>query len=67
MSSATGIDSIEAAEQREVVLGGIGVGGITSSLPRLLNDLLGTKFKIVTGYPGSTELDLAIERGEVQG
>ena len=67
VSSASGIDSIEAAKQRQVVLGAIGVGGITSSVPRLLNDLLGTKFKIVTGYPGSAELDLAIERGEVQG
>ena len=67
MSSATGIDLDRGSRAWEVVLGGIGVGGITSSLPRLLNDLLGTKFKIVTGYPGSTELDLAIERGEVQG
>lgn len=67
VSSASGIDSIETAKQREVVLGGIGAGGITSSVPRLLNGLLGTKFKVVTGYPGSRELDLAIERGEVQG
>ena len=35
VSSAAGIDSIEAAKQREVVLGAVGVGGITSSLPRL--------------------------------
>jgi tripartite-type tricarboxylate transporter receptor subunit TctC len=67
VSNASGIDSIDAAKQREVVLGGIGAGGVTSSVPRLLNDLLGTKFKVVTGYPGSRELDLAIERGEVQG
>jgi tripartite-type tricarboxylate transporter receptor subunit TctC len=67
VSSASGIDSIDAAKQREIALGGIGVGGITSSMPRLVNDLLGTKFKIVTGYPGSPELDLAIERGEVHG
>jgi tripartite-type tricarboxylate transporter receptor subunit TctC len=35
--------------------------------PRLLNHLIGTKFKLVMGYPGVTEVVLAIERGEVQG
>src|SRR5262245_48788393 len=35
--------------------------------PRLLNALIGTKFKIITGYPGTTEIVLAMERGEVQG
>src|SRR5262245_28519306 len=35
--------------------------------PRLLNNLIGTKFKLVTGYPGVTEIVLAVERGEVQG
>ena len=67
VSSAAGINSIEAAKQKEVVLGAVGAGGITSSLPRLINDLLGTRFKVVTGYPGSPQLDLAVERGEVHG
>lgn len=67
VSRSAGIESIEAARQREVALGAVGVGGITSSLPRLINDLLGTRFKVVTGYPGSPQLDLAIERGEVHG
>ncbi|MBX9760870.1 MAG: hypothetical protein K2Y29_18985 [Beijerinckiaceae bacterium] len=35
--------------------------------PRIYNALLGTKFKIVTGYRGTTEIGLAMERGEVQG
>ena len=35
--------------------------------PRLLNALIGTKFKVVMGYPGVTEIVLAMERGEVQG
>ena len=35
--------------------------------PRLLNALIGTKFKLVMGYPGVTEIMLAMERGEVQG
>jgi hypothetical protein len=36
-------------------------------VPLLLNELLGTKFKIVTGYPGYNESMLALERGEVHG
>ncbi len=47
------------------------VGGETNVdpeiTPRLYNELLGTKFKIVTGYNGTTEIGLAMERGEVQG
>jgi tripartite-type tricarboxylate transporter receptor subunit TctC len=47
------------------------VGGITNvdpeTTPRMLNALIGTKFKIITGYPGTREIILAIERGEVQG
>ena len=47
------------------------VGGETNVdpeiTPRLYNELLGTKFKIVSGYNGTTELGLAMERGEVQG
>ena len=47
------------------------VGGITSvdpeTTPRLYNSLLGTKFKVVTGYNSTSQIALAIERGEVQG
>jgi tripartite-type tricarboxylate transporter receptor subunit TctC len=47
------------------------VGGITNvdpeTTPKMLNGLIGTKFKIITGYPGTREIILAIERGEVQG
>ncbi|HEY4634937.1 MAG TPA: tripartite tricarboxylate transporter substrate-binding protein [Rhodospirillales bacterium] len=47
------------------------VGGITSvdpeTTPKLYNTLLGTKFKVVTGYNSTSQIALAIERGEVQG
>ncbi|MEX2036458.1 MAG: tripartite tricarboxylate transporter substrate-binding protein, partial [Xanthobacteraceae bacterium] len=47
------------------------VGGITSvdpeTTPKLYNSLLGTKFKVVTGYNSTSQIALAIERGEVQG
>lgn len=34
-------------------------------LPKLFNEILGTKFKMVSGYPGGPEIDLAVERGEI--
>jgi tripartite-type tricarboxylate transporter receptor subunit TctC len=60
-----GVSTIEEAKQKEVVAGAVGATGITTTFPRLLNQVLGTKFKIVGGYPGSGALNLAIERGEV--
>src|SRR5262249_47467365 len=61
------IDRVEDAEQREIAVGSTGPGSTTYYFPRIMNTLLGTRFKVVSGYPGSTELDLAIEKGEVSG
>jgi tripartite-type tricarboxylate transporter receptor subunit TctC len=58
--------TIKDAQQHEVVVGAIG-GTRTDNSSRLANALLGTKLKIVTGYPGSSEIVLALERGEVEG
>jgi len=52
--------------QREVAVGATGPGSRTLTYPRALNELLGTKFKIVSGYPGATRSTLALERGEVE-
>ena len=60
------VATIEEAMKREVVLGAT-VGTRTYNQPRLFNELLGTKFKIVTGYPGGNELTIAMERGETEG
>ena len=51
----------------ELIVGASNPGATTYDLPLLLNNLLGAKFRIVTGYPGSREITLALERGEVQG
>lgn len=51
----------------EVVMGGTAENGSTGYLPLLLNNVIGTKFKVVFGYPGSREITTAIERGEVHG
>jgi hypothetical protein len=48
-----------------VVAGASGKGAITYIYPSMMNEYLGTKFKIVTGYPGGNQINLAMERGEV--
>ena len=45
--------------------GSIGVGTTGSFIPRLLQELFGARFKIVEGYPGGVESDMAVARGEV--
>jgi tripartite-type tricarboxylate transporter receptor subunit TctC len=62
----TGVKSIDDVRKRETVIGATGRGAITYTYPTLLNELLGTKFKIVTGYPGGNQINLAMERGEVE-
>jgi hypothetical protein len=52
--------------ERELIVGGI-VGVDPETTPRLYNSLLGTKFKVVTGYNSTAQIALAIERGEVHG
>jgi tripartite-type tricarboxylate transporter receptor subunit TctC len=59
------VRSFEDAFKAELILGGS--GGASDSFPTLLNAVLGTKFKVVSGYPGTRESNLAMERGEVQG
>ena len=45
--------------------GSTGTGGLAHAFMLLLNEAIGTKFNIVTGYQGGQEIDLAVERGEV--
>jgi tripartite-type tricarboxylate transporter receptor subunit TctC len=52
---------------QEFIVGGAGVGSSLSILPTVFNHVLGTKFRVVQGYKGTTETVLAMERGEVQG
>ncbi|MEA2984032.1 MAG: hypothetical protein QOD94_286 [Alphaproteobacteria bacterium] len=52
---------------QEIVVGGSGAGAENETGPRLLNAVLGTKFKLVSGYKSQTEVTLAMERGELAG
>ena len=60
------IRSIEQAKTREMTVSATGASSDSASLPRILNAVLGTKFKVIMGY-GTTEQRLAVERGEVDG
>jgi tripartite-type tricarboxylate transporter receptor subunit TctC len=52
---------------KQLTVGGTGAAADTDQFPRILNNVLGTKMKIVTGYPGGNDVNLALERGEVDG
>jgi tripartite-type tricarboxylate transporter receptor subunit TctC len=52
---------------RELIVAGTGADATEVVWPKAANKLIGTRFKIVLGYPGSTEMLLALERGEVEG
>ena len=51
----------------ETIVGSSGPGARSYNHPFMLNSLLGTKFRNVSGYPGGSEMSLAMERGEIEG
>ena len=59
--------TLDDARQREMIVAGTGSGADSVIFPYILNGVLGTKFKVVTGYPGATDFLLAVERGEADG
>ncbi len=59
--------SVAEARDHEVIIGATGPSSPTSIVPRTLNKLAGTKFKLVMGYKGVADLDLAMRRGEIEG
>jgi hypothetical protein len=63
----SGVTRFEDAFVKELVVGASADGGATREQPALLNALLSTKFRIVSGYPGTREILMAIDKGEVSG
>ena len=60
-------NSVADLKRREISVGSSGANSTPSFYARLINETLGTKMKIVVGYPGQNEVYLAMERGEVDG
>ena len=64
--ATSAVKTYEDALKQEVVVGATGDGGVPVMYPRLLNAMLGTKFKVITGY-ATSGLRMAVENGELQG
>ncbi|MCD6073412.1 MAG: tripartite tricarboxylate transporter family receptor [Rhodospirillales bacterium] len=62
-----GVKNLDDAKKKEVIMGALGDTGTMAYYPKLLNRFLGTKFRVVTGYQGGPDVELAMERGEVHG
>jgi len=67
VAGRTGVKTADDLRQIPLVIGSWGVETSSYTMPVLLNALAGTKFKVVTGYRGAAEVDLAVESGEVDG
>ncbi len=63
----SGVRTLDDARRKELVVGGTGGSADTDQFPKVLNEVIGTKMKLVTGYPGGNDINLAMERNEVQG
>jgi tripartite-type tricarboxylate transporter receptor subunit TctC len=66
-NAGTSVRSITDATKEPVIVGATSIGQDTGVFPAMLNRFAGTKFKIVPGYPNVGVIDLAMERGELQG
>jgi tripartite-type tricarboxylate transporter receptor subunit TctC len=61
------VKTLDQAKQRQVVVGSSGAGSISSQIPLVYNHLLGTRFKVIYGYEGGAQMNLAMQRGELDG
>ncbi len=66
VATRTGVKSFEDAYKNQYAMGGLGQNS-TEFWPALFNNLIGTKFKLIRGYPGTPQAHLAIQRGELDG
>ena len=67
MWNTSPVQSMEEARVKESIVGGQALGSMSIDIAVLGNEMMGTKFKVVTGYSGSAETRLAVERGEING
>jgi tripartite-type tricarboxylate transporter receptor subunit TctC len=61
------VKTLDEAKKKQAIMGSTGLGSETYLVPTLMNEVLGTKFKIVKGYKGGGALNKALESGEIQG
>jgi tripartite-type tricarboxylate transporter receptor subunit TctC len=61
------IKTVADMQNKEFVVAATGINANSGLVPAVLNKVLGTKIKTIMGYPGGNEMNLALERGEVEG
>jgi tripartite-type tricarboxylate transporter receptor subunit TctC len=61
------VKTLEDAKRIEVTMGSSGAGAETAIFPAVVNSVLGTRFKVVSGFKGMTDIFLGVERGELHG
>jgi len=66
VATRTGVKSFSDAYKKQYAMGGLGQN-VSEFWPALFNNLIATKFRLIRGYPGSPQIHLAIERGELDG
>ena len=63
----SGIKTVEDAQKREVIMGTSGKASTSYLIPAFMNETVGTKFKIITGYKGGGAINLAMQKKEIEG
>ncbi|HXF53533.1 MAG TPA: tripartite tricarboxylate transporter substrate-binding protein [Hyphomicrobiaceae bacterium] len=66
-TKASGVRTIEDAKKREVTMGATGAANVFALGPLMMNRVAGTRFRIIGGYKGTSDIHLAMERGELDG
>jgi tripartite-type tricarboxylate transporter receptor subunit TctC len=63
----SGVKTWQDLKQKELIVAGTGIGTESVTVPYVLRNILGFKFRVIAGYPGGSEMNLAMQRGEVDG
>jgi tripartite-type tricarboxylate transporter receptor subunit TctC len=63
----SGVKTWQDLKNKELIVAGTGIGTESVTVPYILRNILGFKFKVIAGFPGGSEMNLAMMRGEVDG
>ena len=67
VSAASGVATFADAKKKTLAIGATGASSPSVLYPQVSNNLLGSKFKIIAGYPGGGDINIAVERHELDG
>lgn len=67
VSAASGVSTFAQAKTKQLAIGATGASSPSVLYPQVSNNLLGSKFKIIAGYPGGGDVNIAVERHEIDG